>query len=132
MSALAFDAAGDLFLADRELNQVWEQTVGGTLVLVAGSGAQGFGGDGGAASAALLDAPEGLAVGGDGTVYIADTGNDRVRAVSGGVIRTLAGTGLGSDLRRPTGLAVDGQGALLVCDTGNARVLRVAGGTETV
>ncbi len=140
-SAIAYDRAGNLYIADAGAHQVWEATLGGTLVLVAGNGVQGFGGDGGPAVSAELNQPQGLAFGPDGTMYIADTGNDRVRAVSSaGTITTFAGTGGASfdgdggkaaaaQLKGPTALAVDGSGALLVCDTGNQRVRRVSEGT---
>lgn len=138
-SALAYDAAGDLFIADANRHQVLEATLGGSLVLVAGTGVQGFSGDGGAATGAELNGPQGLAFGADGTLYIADTGNARVRAVRAGVITTFAGNGLstfggdgGSALtasfRAPGSLAVDATGALLVCDAMDHRVRRISGG----
>jgi sugar lactone lactonase YvrE len=142
-AGVAYDAAGNLYFADTNRHQVFESTLAGQLIVVAGSGVQGFSGDGGAATVAALNAPEGVAVGADGTLYIADTGNERVRAVSSaGTISTFAGTGaagFGGDngpaaaavFDRPTALGVDGSGAVLVCDTGNHRVRRVAGGTVT-
>ena len=140
-SGIAYDAGGDLFIADTARNQVFESTVGGILRVVAGAGAQGFDGDGGPAGDALLNAPQGVAVGADGTLYIADTGNQRVRAVSaGGTISTVAGNGVrgfGGDggaatsalLNGPVALAVDAAGAVLIADSGNQRVRRVSAGT---
>jgi len=121
-SAMAYDVAGNVYFADTNRNQVLESTLGGQLVVIAGSGVQGFAGDGGAATSAELNSPQGVAVGGDGTVYIADTGNQRVRAVTGGTISTFA---------LPVALAVDTSGALLVCDSGNQRVRRISLGTIT-
>ena len=137
--AAAYDASGNLFFVDANRNQVFEVALSGALTVVAGNGSQGFSGDGGAATAAMLNGPQGIVVGGDGSVYVADTGNQRVRRVSGGTITTFAGTGTAgfsgdggaasaAQLRRPTALAVDASGAVLVCDTGNQRVRRIAGG----
>ncbi len=135
-SAIAYDPAGNLYIADSGRHQVFEATLGGTLLVFAGSGTQGFAGDGGLAKAAQLNGPQGIAVGVDGTVYIADTGNARIRAVAGGNIRTLAGTGqqsYGGDggapasasFRMPATLALDGKGGLLVCDPADHRIRRV-------
>lgn len=65
----------------------------GMLTRVAGSGVPGFSGDGGPAVEARLNFPSGLALDEAGNLYIADTGNLRVRRVSGGVMTTFAGTG---------------------------------------
>jgi sugar lactone lactonase YvrE len=138
-TSVAYDAAGNLFFADTNRNEVYESSLSGVLTVVAGNGVQGFGGDGGAATAAELNSPQGVAVGADGTLYIADTGNERIRAVSGGVISTFAGNGsvgfagdggvaLSAAFRLPNALAVDASGALLVSDAGNARVRRISGG----
>lgn len=138
-SGIAYDAAGNLYFADADRHQVFEATLGGQLLVVAGNGTQGFSGDDGAATAAQLNSPQALAIGTDGTLYIADTGNHRVRAVIAGTISTIAGTGkagYGGDngpakaavLDSPNALALDVSGALLLCDSGNHRVRRIASG----
>lgn len=135
-AGIAYDAAGNLYVADARRNQVMEVTLAGQTLVVAGTGVQGFGGDGGDATRALLNAPQGVTVATDGTIYVADTGNARVRSVSGGTIRTLAGDGVqgfagdGGDalharMSRPVALAVANDGALLVADNGNNRIRRL-------
>jgi sugar lactone lactonase YvrE len=138
-AGVAYDASGDLFIADADRNQVVEISSGGVASVVAGNGTQGFTGDGGSATAAELNSPMAVAVGSDGTLYIADTGNQRIRAVRAGAISTFAGSGVrgfsgdggaatAAALNRPVALAVDAGGALLVCDQGNERVRRISNG----
>jgi sugar lactone lactonase YvrE len=143
-SSVAFDAAGNLYFADTNRHEVYESSLAGVLSVVVGDGVQGFSGDGGAATNAELNSPQGVAVGPDGTLYIADTGNGRVRAVSGGVMTTFAGNGSvgfagdggaagSASFRWPNALAIDASGALLVCDAGNERVRRISAGViETI
>jgi sugar lactone lactonase YvrE len=143
-TSVAYDAAGNLYFADTNRHEVYESSLAGVLSVVAGNGVQGFSGDREAAPSAELDSPQGVAVGPDGTLYIADTGNERIRAVSGGVITTFAGNGsvgfagdggaaLNASFRWPNALAIDASGALLVCDAGNERVRRISAGViETI
>jgi hypothetical protein len=91
---LALGPNGDLYIADDARNEILERLPDGRFQVVAGNGTAGFSGDGGPAQKAQLDRPEGIAVGSDGTVYVADSGNSRVRAVSpSGTISTIAGNG---------------------------------------
>ncbi len=139
-SALAFDTAGDLFVADTGDNQILEVNVGGVLSIVAGTGQQGFGGDGGPATSALLDSPLGVAVDSNGNIYIADTHNNRVREVSSGTINTIAGTGTpgfsgdagaatAAQLDDPAAVAVDSNFNVYIADENNDRIREIAGGT---
>jgi streptogramin lyase len=140
-SGVAVDARGQIYIADDQNNRV-RVVSNGTITTIAGSGTAGYSGDGGPASAAQLFGPAGVAVAGNGDVYIADTLNDRIRKVSGGTITTFAGTGTpgfsgdrgpatAAELRTPYGVAVDRHGNVYVADTGNNRVREVSGGTIT-
>ena len=119
-------------------SQQTQQPSGGVIRTVAGSGTRGFGGDGSSATSAALDQPRAVAVGPDGTVYIADTFNHRVRRVDpGGQVTTLVGTGQAAysgdggpsrdaTLHWPHGLVVDPAGAaLFIADAANHRIRRV-------
>lgn len=138
-AAIAFDAAGDLFIADPGGNIVREVSATGNLSVVAGTGIQGFSGDNGPAAAAALDSPAGLAVDASGNLFIADTHNQRIREVvaATGTIATIAGTGIrgyagdggaaiNATLNRPTALAFDASGNLYLADTDNHRIRRIA------
>ena len=138
-SAMAYDPAGNLYLADTN-NHVIRELVknSGFIVTVAGTGIAGFSGDGGSATAAQLDTPTGLAVDASGSLYIADSHNGRVRKVSGGVITTVAGTGMAgfagdggaataAQLALPSAVAVDASGNLYIADTNNNRIRKVSG-----
>src|ERR1019366_4136455 len=87
--AVAVDAAGNVFIADTGNMVVRKVSANGILTTVAGAAAvadaQGFSGDGGPATAAQLNNPKGLAVDALGSLFIADTGNQRIRKVSGGI-----------------------------------------------
>ena len=133
-TGVAFDSRGNLYIADTLNHRVRKVNRAGTIATIAGSGALstvshgtggfGFSGDGGPAVLAQLSIPEGVAVDSRGNVYIADTGNDRIRKVdTKGIIRTIAGTGKHSysgdgrpavraNLYAPVGLAVGPGGSL--------------------
>jgi sugar lactone lactonase YvrE len=136
--SVAVDGEGNLFIADTANNRIRRvDAATGIITTVAGKGANGFGGDGGPATEALLNGPNGVAVDDTGRIYIADTNNNRVRVVEPtGVIRTLAGNGyagfLGdtgratrANLSRPTFITVSSEGLVYISDTNNSRVRRV-------
>ena len=117
---IALDGAGNLYIADTGHHRIRKLSADGSVTTVAGTGVAGFGGDGGSALQANLADPTGIAVDGDGNLYIADSGNHRVRKVDGqGLIGTVAGTGTagfsgdgaaasGARLDEPKGLAIAG------------------------
>ncbi len=137
--AVALNAAGDIFVADWS-NRVIEVTPSGAARTVAGTGVAGFSGDGGPAVKAELDRPSGLAVAPNGDLYIADSGNNRVRMVSpNGIITTIAGTGVAgfsgdggpavkAELNDPEGLAIGPGGGLYIADSHNQRIREVLPG----
>jgi len=148
---IAIDGAGNLYIADTG-NHVVRKVVPGAdgvlgsgppeeelITTFAGIGTAGYGGDDGPAAAAKLNEPHDVAVGPDGSVFIADTGNNCVRRVApDGIISTAAGQcasmgAFGGDggpavqarLYRPYGVAVDRHGNLFIADTSNNRVRQV-------
>jgi hypothetical protein len=137
ITGVTLDASSNLYIADTTNCRVRKVTTGGTITTVAGTGTCAYGGDGGAATAATLFYPHGVAVDGGVNLYVADAFNCRVRKVtSGGTISTVAGTGTcsyGGDggaataalVNTPQGVAVDTTGNLYIADTGNCRVRKV-------
>ncbi len=134
---------GTLYIADSGNNRVRRVGTDGIITSVAGNGTQGFGGDGGPASNASLNNPQDIAIGPDGSLYIADTGNNRVRRVRpDGTITTVAGNGTqgfsgdggpatAAALNQPTSIAVGPDGSLYIAVSsgqfgGDGRVRRVS------
>jgi uncharacterized protein (TIGR03437 family) len=115
---LLADDQRNLYISDFAGHRVFQLSTSGLLTTVAGTGAPGYLGDGGPAAAAQLDFPAGLAIGFDGSLYIADSTNHAVRRISNGVITTFASAGT------PVGLALDVLATLYVVDTEAGAVLR--------
>ena len=144
--SVALDGAGNLYIADWFDHRIRKVDSSGNISTVAGTGTQGFSGDGAAATAAQLDSPWDVAVDGSGNLYIADRNNNRIRKVdSSGNISTVAGSGTGgfsgdgaaataARLQNPQGVALDGAGNLYIADAGNNRIRKVdsSGNISTV
>ncbi len=133
---LSLPLAGFGEVCAQSFNVVQKQGVTGTI---AGSGATSYTGDGGKALFAGLNAPTGIAIDGEGNLYIADTGNHVIRKVDAktGIISTVAGTGVGGfstenglaievQLNAPESVGVAENGDLYISDTGNHRLRKVS------
>ena len=124
-AALALDASGNLYVAGSASTVRRVAAATGVITTIAGTGTAGYTGDGGAATAATLNNPTGLAMDAGNNGYIADSGNNAIRMISGqtGLISTVAATvGL---LSNPSGVAVDAAGNLYIADTGNSVLRKV-------
>ncbi len=139
VKGLFADSAGNLYLADTLNNRVRRINAAGVISAVAGTGAAAFSGDGGPAVSAAFNNPQGVAVDSAGNIWIADTGNRRLRMVSAdtGRITTVAGNGafkfsgdggpaVSANFNAPEGVAVDGLGNVFVADTGNHRIRKIS------
>ncbi len=137
-TALAIDAEGNLYLADTLNHRIRKISTNGLITTFAGNGREDFAGDGGPATAASLASPNGIAFDRQGNLYIADTGNNRIRRVDKktGTMTTVAGNGsagLGGDegpaanasLDAPVDLAVDRRDNLFIVDRNNKRLRKV-------
>ena len=163
--SVAVDAAGNLILADSENYRLrvvaatsgtfyGQAMTAGDIYTIAGSGKQGYSGDGGPATSAELSFLRGVTVDAAGNVVLTDTANDRVRvaaaktgtfygkAMTAGDIYTIAGTGTAgysgdggpatsAELNSPGGIVADSAGNLVIADTSNDRVRVVAAKTGT-
>ncbi len=121
---VAADSFGNLYISDFGDHRVFRLSPAGQISPAAGTGVAGYSGEGTAVSS-RLSSPAGLAVDRAGALYIADSGNNRIRRVFGGSISTALGGDARIALDRPTGLAFDGAGNLYVADSGHRRVLKL-------
>src|SRR5207249_11247016 len=139
-AGVGLDPAGNLHIAHPADHRIRKVTPGGTISTYAGSGNFGFSGDGGPATAAELNFPRDVALDPAGNLYIADSGNSRIRKVSpGGTISTYAGSGsrgfsgdggpaTAAQLNIPVGVALDPAGDLYIADGANHRIRKATSG----
>ena len=150
--SVALDGAGNMYIADTLHNKVRivappvGTAIAGIINTFAGSGNSGFSGDGGQAKYADLNFPSGVAVDGAGNVYIADSGNNRIRKVSSaGIITTVAGNltagfagdnqladSVNTEFNNPVGVTVDVAGNLYIADNSNQRIRRIDAATGVI
>jgi hypothetical protein len=134
-TGIAFDSAGNLYIAESGQHRIRRVSTAGIITTVAGNATQGFAGDNGPATSANLNAPATVAIDPTGILFIADTGNNRIRRVNllSGTITTYAGgatAGFSGDggpatsalLNRPTGGRFDASGNFYFTDSGRIRV----------
>ncbi len=139
-AGLAIDGAGNLYIADSNIHVIRRvDAVTGIITTVAGViGNPGYTGDGGAATSAELNTPEGIALDNNGNLYIADSLNNCIREVNAttGIITTVAGNGTAdfsgdgglataAELNNPLGVAVATTGDFYIADTSNNRIREV-------
>jgi RHS repeat-associated protein len=143
---VAVDTAGNIYIADYGNNRIRKVTVStGDISTVAGNGTQGYSGDGGAATSAELYYAVGVAVDAADNIYIADSGNNRVRKVTSatGIISTVAGDGTAgysgdggaatsAELWTDTSVAVDTAGNIYIVDCNNKRIRMVTAYTGVI
>jgi len=149
-TGIALDSKGNLYIADSDNNAIRMVSPSGTITTVAGSGRQGYSGDGGPAINALLNYPQGVALDSAGNLYIADTFNNAVRMVRNGIITTVGGNGgvgdsgdggpaTSAQITNPIGIAVDLAGNIYVSDSSavvrkfslNGSIATIAGNGST-
>ncbi len=132
------DAAGNIYIADKDNHAIRKVNTSGVISTIAGNGTSGFGGDGGPATAASLYYPTGLFIDRSNNVYIADYFNDRIRKINtSGIISTVAGNGTTSysgdggpataaGMYSPNSLTIDSVGNMYIADELNERVRKVS------
>ena len=133
-TAIAFDGAGNYFIADSGNARIRKVGKDGIINTIAGNSISSYNTDDVVATLSEINNPQGLATDALGNLYVADTNNHRIRMVTpGGIISTIAGTGAGgfsgdggpankARINNPKGVAVDTAGNVYIADTFNNRI----------
>ena len=142
VNGVCADDAGNVYISDQSGNQVKNVDASGTITVVAGTGTEGFSGDGGSALSATFRYPGGLFINSAGDLFICDVSNSRIRVVNTttGIINTVAGNGdfgyagdgvlaIHASLNGPTGVWQDATGNIYIADAGNNVIRKVTGAT---
>jgi sugar lactone lactonase YvrE len=132
-NGVAVDVSGNVYVADAGNNKIRKITPSGVVSTIAGNGLSGI--SNGTGTSAMFFVPRGIAVDSEGTIYVADTGNNVVRKItSTGVVTTLAGSstadgadGIGTlaSFNNPIGLTLDAMGNLYVADYVNNKIRKI-------
>lgn len=136
-SGLAFDKSGNLFVTDTGNSTIRKISSGGIVTTIAGVAGQSGFADGSTGSA-LFNSPLGIAIASNGTVFIADSGNHIIRAISNGNVSTFTGTpgvwggtnatGTNAQFNTPCGLAFDSRSNLFMSDANNHTIRKITSG----
>ncbi len=146
IGGMCVDYSGNIYVTDYAQHIILKLTEGGVVTTVAGQ--RGVSGNNSAlqnvkaSTAALFNAPKGIACDKSGNLYVADSGNNQIRIINNGLVSVLAGNGartaglvdaalnpLQAQFNNPTDVAVDNAGNIFVCDTGNHAIRRITGGS---
>lgn len=134
---ICIDAIGNLYISDKNGNRIRKVNTSGIITTIAGNGTSGYTGDGGYATAATLNNPQGITLDNAGNLYIADYSNNCIRKIStAGIITTIAGNGTQgysgnggqatlAKLYNPNDVCVDGLGTLYIADYSNYIIRKV-------
>ena len=139
---IAIDSANNVYISDTNNCRIRKVDTNGNISTFAGNGTCTFAGDNGVPTGASLSFPLNLAIDQAGNLYIADTSNQRIRKIGGGIITTVAGNGVcafsgdggpatAASICNPGGVGLDASGNLYIADTANNRIREVSGGTIT-
>ncbi len=135
-SGVVVDSSGNMFIADTGNSRIRKVNTSGTISTVVGTGTAGYSGDGGAATSAKINSPDGVAFDKFGNLLIVDTSNHCIRKLTNSIITTVAGSGTNgffgdgglatnANLSQPQNVSVDTNGNLFIADYGNSRIRKV-------